>query len=70
MGPDFPFHFIIKISLTQTVMFLVKNGSQTKVSQGLVFLRDVHVPGFEFIYLGPRAGEEKNAFLFSLSPSA
>ena len=49
-GPDFRFHFSLKISLIQTVMFVVKNGSQTKVSQRLMFPRDDHVPGFEFLW--------------------
>ena len=69
-GARFPFLFHYKDFFDTDSNVLVKNGSQTKVSQGLVFRRDVHVQGFEFISLGPRAGEEKDAFLFALSPSA
>ena len=29
-----------------------------------MFPRDVHVPGFEFIYLGPRTGEERMPSFF------
>ena len=65
----FPFPFQFKDSFDTDSNVLVKNGSQTKVSQGLVFRRDDHGPGFEFISLKPRAGEEKNAVLFALSPS-
>ena len=69
-GARFPFPFHYKDFFDTDRNVLVKNGTQTKVLQGIVFPRDVHVPGFEFISLGPRAGEEKNAFLFALSPSA
>ena len=64
---SFPFHYKDFFDTDSNV--LVKNGSQTKVSQGLVFPRDVHVPGFEFIYLGPRAEEERMpSFFFFLRP--
>ena len=59
---SFPFHYKDFFDTDSNV--LVKNGSQTKVSQGLVFPRDVHVPGFEFIYLGPRAEEERMPSFF------
>ena len=68
-GARFPFPFQFKDSFDTDSNVLVKNGSQTKVSQGLVFRRDDHDPGFEFISLKPRAGEEKNAVLFALSQS-
>ena len=45
----FPFPFQFKDSFDTDSNVLVKNGSQTKVSQGLVFRRDDHDPGFEFI---------------------
>ena len=70
VGPDFSFHSILrpfKDFFDRDSNVLVENGS--KVSQGLVFPREYYVPGFEFISLRPRAGEEKNAFLFALSPS-
>ena len=62
---SFPFHYKDFFDTDSNV--LVKNGSQTKVSQGLVFPRDVHVPGFEGIYLGPRAEEERMPSFFSFS---
>ena len=61
----FPFHY--KDFFDTDSNFLAKYGSQTKVSQGLVFRRDVHVPGFEW---NRGSKEERNAFLFALSPSA
>ena len=59
---SFPFHYKDFFDTDSNV--LVKNGSKNKVSQGLVFPRDVHVPGFEFIYLGPRAEEERMPSFF------
>ena len=51
-----PFPFQFKDFFDTDSNVLVKNGSQTKVSQRLMFPRYDHVPGFEFISLGPRTG--------------
>ena len=67
----FPFPFQFKDSFDTDSNVLVKNGSQTKVSQGLVFPHDDHVPGFEFSYfLWDRGPERKRmrSFLPFLRP--
>ena len=69
-GARFPFPFQFKDSFDTDSNVLVKNGSQTKVSQGLVFPRDDHVPGFEFSYFfgteGRRGKECVPFFPFSI----
>ena len=66
----FPFPFQFKDSFDTDSNVLVKNGSQTKVSHGLVFPRDGHVPGFEFSYFfeaeGRRGKECVPFFPFSV----